>query len=158
MGFLRKTFTTHAPCSTVFIRLMLGGMLVSEGIQKLPANHLGDNSYPDLVSLVPGGCEIICGALLILGMMTRLAVFPMIVGSLLAIVYAKTSSFQELDLWQVVRDAPTELPLLFGGTFLLIVGAGHFSFDALLAGRDHTSGPKRTIARPRAWAGLDIWM
>ena len=34
MGVLRKTLATHAPCSTVLIRLIVGGTFLSEGIQK----------------------------------------------------------------------------------------------------------------------------
>ncbi len=34
MGILRRTFGTQAPCSTILIRLIVGGAFFSEGIRK----------------------------------------------------------------------------------------------------------------------------
>jgi len=34
MGILRRIFATQAPCSTILIRLIVGGTFLSEGIQK----------------------------------------------------------------------------------------------------------------------------
>jgi hypothetical protein len=42
MGMLRKTVATSAPCSTILIRLVVGGTFLSEGIRKfLFADALG---------------------------------------------------------------------------------------------------------------------
>jgi putative oxidoreductase len=34
MGICTKIHATHAPCSTILIRLIVGGTFLSEGIQK----------------------------------------------------------------------------------------------------------------------------
>jgi uncharacterized membrane protein YphA (DoxX/SURF4 family) len=94
-----------------------------------------------------GVCEIVCGALLILGLLTRLAAVPMIVNISVAIVSTKIPillghGFWMFNLpkansygfWSMMHEARTDFAMLLGGIFLLIVGAGCFSLDALLGG------------------------
>src|SRR5208282_2494507 len=81
MGICSKIRVTHAPCSTVLIRLIVGGTFLSQGIQKfLFVKELGVGRfvkigipYPEIMTPFVGVCEIVCGALLIFGLLTRLA-------------------------------------------------------------------------------------
>jgi uncharacterized membrane protein YphA (DoxX/SURF4 family) len=85
MGVFRKTLVTNAPGSTVLIRLIVGGTFLSEGIQKfLFPDALGIGRFAkigiphsDVMAPFVGVCEIVCGTLLILGLLTRLAAVPM---------------------------------------------------------------------------------
>ena len=155
MGVLRKTLATSAPCSTILIRLVVGGTFLSEGIQKfLFPDALGVGRfvkigipYPEAMAPFVGVFEVVCGALLILGLLTRLAAVPMIVNSSVAIVSTKIPillghgywlfslpSVKTYGFWSMMHEARTDFAMLLGGVFLLIVGAGCFSVDALLAG------------------------
>ena len=95
---LQTLFQTRASCWTVLIRLLVGLVVFfPEGIQKLafPA-ILGAGRftrigipYPDLMGPFVGVVEIVCGALIIAGLLTRLAAFPLIIIMVVAIVSRK---------------------------------------------------------------------
>ena len=154
MGILRRTLATHAPCSTILIRLIVGGTFLSEGIQKfLFPDALGVGRfvkigipYPEVMAPFVGVFEIGCGALLILGLLTRLAAIPMIVNISVAILSTKIPLLlghgfwmfhlpkaNSYGFWSMMHEARTDFAMFLGGIFLLIVGAGCFSLDALLA-------------------------
>jgi putative oxidoreductase len=153
MGFFRRILATRAPCSTVLIRLIVGGTFLSEGIQKfLFANELGAGRfvkigipYPQVTAPFVGVCEIVCGSLLILGLLTRWAAIPMIVNISVALLSTKIpillgQGFWLFNLpkansygfWSMMHEARTDFAMLLGGIFLLIVGAGCFSLDAVI--------------------------
>ena len=140
----------------------MGGTFLSEGIQKfLFPDALGVGRfvkigipYPEVMAPFVGVFEIVCGALLILGLLTRLAAIPMIINISVAIVSTKIPillghGFWMFNLpkansygfWTMMHEARTDFAMLLGGIFLLIVGAGCFSFDALLAGCCHRPLP-----------------
>jgi uncharacterized membrane protein YphA (DoxX/SURF4 family) len=154
MGILRRTFATQAPCSAILIRLIVGGTFLSEGIQKfLFADELGVGRFvkigiphPEVMAPFVGGCEIVCGALLILGLLTRLAAIVMIINISVAIVSTKIPlllghglwmfnlpKVNSYGFWAIAHEARTDFAMLLGGIFLLIVGAGCLSLDALLS-------------------------
>jgi uncharacterized membrane protein YphA (DoxX/SURF4 family) len=156
MGILRETFATHAPCATILIRLIVGGTFLSEGVQKfLFADELGVGRFvkigiphPELMAPFVGGCEIVCGALLILGLLTRLVAIVMIINISVAILSTKIplllghglwmfnlSKANSYGFWPMVHEARTDFAMLLDGIFLLIVGAGCLSFDRLFSPR-----------------------
>ena len=156
MGILRRTFATQAPCATILIRLIVGGTFLSEGIQKfLFVEELGVGRFvkigiprPELMAPFVGLCEIVCGVLLILGLMTRLAAIPMIINISVAILSTKIPLLlghglwvfnlpkaSSYGFWSMMHEARTDFAMLLGGVFLLIVGAGCLSLDALFSPR-----------------------
>ena len=90
-------FTSRAPAATILIRLMVGAVFLSEGIQKfLFPDALGVGRfvkigipYPEIMAPFVGVFEIGCGSLLILGLLTRVAAIPMIVNISVAILSTK---------------------------------------------------------------------
>ena len=165
MGLLRRISATSAPCSTVLIRLIVGGTFLSEGIQKfLFPEALGVGRfvkigipYPEVMAPFVGLFEIACGALLILGLLTRLAAIPMIVNISVAIVSTKIPLLlghgfwmfhlpkaNSYGFWNMMHEARTDFAMLLGGIFLLIVGAGCLSIDALWAGCCRATSPAET--------------
>jgi putative oxidoreductase len=127
----------------LLIRLVVGGIFLSEGIQKFlyPAT-LGPGRFahdtplpaPALFAYLDAGFEIACGALLILGLLTRLATLPMIVNMVGAEVFTKVPLAMSHGFWAYAHEARPELSQLFGSVFLLIVGAGGWSLDRRLTG------------------------
>jgi len=86
---------------------------------------------PALNAVVVGYSELICGALLVIGLCTRLATLPLIVSMIVAIGTAKLSDIHGLfDL--VAADEFTYLCVL---VMLLIIGPGRLSLDAILVRR-----------------------
>src|SRR5688572_24158508 len=98
-----KLLTTHAPAAVVIIRLMVGAVFVSEGSQKFmyPAEvgagrfeKIGFSS-PKVVAAFVGCFEIGCGSLVLIGLLTRVAVVPLIVIMLTAIATTKIPILME---------------------------------------------------------------
>ena len=151
---LFKSLTdTQAPHATVLIRVMVGVVFLEEGIQKfLFAGLLGAGRFarigipsPDVMGPFVGTVEIICGALILAGLLTRLAAVPLLINILVAILSTKipvllghdflcfhVAKLTRYGFWSMASEARTDFSMLLGLTFLLIVGAGSYSIDAHL--------------------------
>lgn len=132
--------SSTAPKSVVLIRLIVGWVFLSEGIQKFlfPA-ALGVGRFvkigiPDAEIMAPfvGVVEIFCGALLIVGLLTRLATIPLLCVISVAIWTTKVPMLAKQGFWAMVHEARTDFCMVFGLLFLLIVGAGRLALDANL--------------------------
>lgn len=151
-----RIVTTTAPASTLLVRLIVGPVFLSEGIQKFlypDVNGIGRFAKigipsPELTAPFVGVVEIICGTLLIIGLLTRLAAIPLIINMLVAILSTKTPillghGFWGFSLrnvpyygfWGMAHEMRTDWSMLLGSIFLLIVGAGTLSIDGILARR-----------------------
>lgn len=149
-----QIISTTAPAATFLIRLIVGPVFLSEGIQKFlytDENGIGRFSrigipYPEFTGPFVGIVEIVCGALIIFGLLTRLAAIPLIINMLVAILSTKIPillgfGFWGFSLrnvtyggfWGMAHEMRTDWSMLLGSIFLLIVGAGSVSIDALLS-------------------------
>ncbi len=141
---------SHAPDSVLLVRLLVGLVFLSEGIQKLlfPA-ALGVGRFEKIGSPAPqffgpfvGIVEIVCGALLVVGLLTRLAAIPLIIDISVAIATTKIPMLWKSGFWATAHEARTDFCMLLGGIFLLIVGAGSLSLDHLLPGETAPQRPR----------------
>jgi putative oxidoreductase len=153
MNFQHKIIATSAPAWVILIRLLVGGTFLSEGIQKfLFPGEVGAGRFakigipaPDVMGPFVGVVEIVCGALILLGLLTRLATIPLIVDMSVAILSTKVPiwlghgfwgfSLRNLPyygFWGMAHEARTDWAMLLGSLFLLIVGAGKWSVDSRL--------------------------
>src|SRR3974390_1388240 len=92
-----RVLGSTAPTATVLVRVMVGWVFMSEGIQKFlfPA-ALGVGRFakigipaPQFFAPFVGVVEIVCGALLIAGLLTRLASIPLMIDIIVAIATTK---------------------------------------------------------------------
>jgi uncharacterized membrane protein YphA (DoxX/SURF4 family) len=156
MTLLERIFTTSAPASVILIRLVVGGVFLSEGIQKfLFPDENGVGRFvkigipsPEVMAPFVGVVETVCGALILIGLLTRLAAIPLIIDMLVAILSTKIPilighgfwgfSLRTLPyygFWGMTHEARTDFAMLLGSIFLLIVGAGAWSPDARFRNR-----------------------
>ncbi len=150
----RQFLRSGAPSATVLIRVMVGWVFLSEGIQKFlfPAT-LGVGRFtkigipaPQFFAPFVGIVEIVCGTLLIAGFLTRLASIPLLIDILVAIATTKIPMLSNAGFWAMMHEARTDFCMLLGLIFLLIVGSGTLSFDERLsrqplASRSKFAGP-----------------
>lgn len=136
-----QALSSNAPPSVILIRLLTGAVFLSEGIQKFinPA-EVGAGRFakiglpnPGLLAPFVGAFEIVCGLLVILGLLTRFAVLPLIAIISVAIISTKIPIFMDKGFWTMAHEARTDYAMLLGLVFLLIVGAGKWSLDARLS-------------------------
>ena len=94
---LCRLLASDAPAAVLLIRLLVGAVFVSEGIQKFlfPAD-LGVGRFtkigmpsPEVLAPFVGVVEIVGGLLLLLGLLTRLAALALLVDMLVAIATTK---------------------------------------------------------------------
>jgi uncharacterized membrane protein YphA (DoxX/SURF4 family) len=147
---IQRTLATEAPAATILIRLMVGGIFLSEGIQKFlfPAELAAGRfekigiPFPEIMGPFVGAVEIICGMLLLVGFLTRLATIPLIIAMCVAMFSIKLPillghgfwgfSLRELPrygFWSMMRESRNDLCMIIGSVYLLIVGAGRWSMD-----------------------------
>ena len=127
----------QAPAAVILIRLAVGTVFLSEGVQKfLFAEALGVGRFvkigipwPAFSAPFVGVCETVCGTLLILGLLTRWAAIPLIVDMVVAICSTKIPLLLANGFWAMAHEARTDVAMLLGSIFLLLVGPGAWSLD-----------------------------
>ena len=143
---LSVIFASRAPAAVVLIRLMVGMVFLSEGIQKFlfPA-ALGVGRFTQIGIPAPavsapfvGVVEIVCGALVLVGLATRLAAIPLLIDMVVAICTTKVPLLLSRGAWAMAHEARTDWAMLLGALFLVLVGAGPWSLDARVAKRAAT--------------------
>lgn len=139
----QKLIQTSNSKTTIIIRLMVGVVFLSEGIQKFlfPAIR-GAGRFeiiglpsPELLGSFVGTFEIICGAMILLGLLTRLASIPTLVIMLVAIATTKIEVLGTDGFWAMMHGSRTDWAMLLGSFFLIIKGGGGFSLDWLFLKR-----------------------
>src|SRR5690606_17771526 len=116
MTLAHRLLASDAPPAPLLIRLMVGGVFLSEGLQQFlfPASRgvgrfvkMGI-PWPELTGPFVGGVETLCGALLLVGLATRLAALPLIIDMLVALVATKIPILLGQDILSFhVRDLPS---------------------------------------------------
>lgn len=135
---LNSTTNTYTP---FLIRLMVGAVFLSEGIQKfLYPEVRGVGRFikiglpaPEFFGYFVPSFEIVCGVLILIGLLTRLVSIPIIIIMLVAIVSTKIPILLNDGFWELAHAARTDWSMLLGSIFLLFVGSGKFSIDYYLA-------------------------
>lgn len=134
---LQRIITTDNAATTILIRLVVGVVFLSEGIQKfLFADKIGAGRFkkiglpnPEFLGPFVGGFEIFCGSCMLIGLLTRLAAIPLIIIMLTAISTTKIPILINEGFWGMMHESRTDWAMLLSCIFLLIKGAGRWSVD-----------------------------
>lgn len=119
---------------------MVGAVFLSEGIQKfLFPEDVGSGRFtkiglpnPEFLGPFVGSFEILCGTLILLGFVTRLAAVPLLTIMLVALTTTKLKILAEDGFWSMLHASRTDWSMLLGSTFLLFKGGGRWSLDKAL--------------------------
>jgi uncharacterized membrane protein YphA (DoxX/SURF4 family) len=140
MKFSQSLNPEKLPSTIILIRLMVGAVFLSEGIQKfLFADAVGVGRFikigipaPEILAPFVGVVEIVCGTCILLGLFTRFAAVPLIINMLVAIATTKIPILLQKGFWSMAHESRTDFSMLLGSIFLLIVGAGRIALDDYL--------------------------
>jgi putative oxidoreductase len=138
----------ESPAAIFFIRVMVGCVFLSEGIQKfLFSESLGVGRFvkigipaPEIMAPFVGVVEIVCGALILFGLLTRLAAIPLLINISVAVLTTKLPMLLNNGFWKMAHEARTDFSMLLGLLFLLIVGGGQWSLDGVRTKRAEDLG------------------
>jgi putative oxidoreductase len=141
----------NGPRSTLFLRLMAGGVFFWEGLLKFVYTNQGIGRftklgipYPHITANFVGGLEIVGGLLLLSGLATRLIAIPFVIEMIVAILTTKVSLYlgtsplplppapPKFGIWAVLHEIRSDYAQILTTAFLLVNGPGRWSLDALL--------------------------
>lgn len=149
-----KFLNTDNSKTTILIRLMAGSVFLSEGIQKfLFPGALGAGRFakigfpsPEFVGNFVGFFEILCGLLLLVGLLTRVAALAMVINITVAIIVTKIpiafgESFgpfvlrelKSYGFWTMAHEMRTDFAMWLACLFLIIKGGGRWSIDSKIS-------------------------
>lgn len=154
-----------APPATLLIRLMAGGVFLSEGVLKFVYANQGIGRFtklglpfPEATATFVGGLEIVGGILLLLGLGTRLITIPFVVEMIVAILTTKPGIYfgtsplplppapPQIGMWAVLHEIRADWAQLLCCLFLLSAGPGPLSLDTRLRDFLATRTVRRRIA------------
>jgi len=152
---------TNGPRSTLFLRLMAGGVFFWEGLLKFVYTNQGVGRFtklgipfPHFTATFIGGLEIGGGLLLLSGLATRLIAIPFVVEMIVAILTTKIALYlgtsplplpsapPKIGFWAVLHEIRSDYAQILTTLFLLVNGPGKWSLDALLDRKRNHSAPE----------------
>jgi uncharacterized membrane protein YphA (DoxX/SURF4 family) len=151
MAAFLKTSASPGATANIFIRLVVGGVFLNEGILKFvdPATNAAGRfatiglPHPELLGPFVAAVETLGGLLVVLGLFSQWAALALFIDISVAIVTTKIPillghaylglSLMKLKTYGVlsmVHEARTDLAMWFGLLFLLVAGPGRWALDA----------------------------
>ena len=125
-----SAWTERTAKAVLLIRILVGWVFLSEGIQKfLFPDSLGVGRFvkigipwPQVMAPFVGVVEIVCGTLLLIGLLTRLATVPLLIDIAVALYSTKIVTFAKNGFWSTLHKARTDVSMLLPLLLLVLVG------------------------------------
>ena len=152
------------PKSTLFIRLMAGGVFFWEGILKFVFANQGVGRFtklgmpmPEVLAPAIAILEIAGGLMVMSGLGTRLISVPFIIEMIVAMLSTKISLYYgtsplpkppalpQVGIWAVLHEIRSDYAQIASAAFLLAAGPGPWSLDALLRRRKVAAAPQQRL-------------
>jgi Predicted membrane protein len=143
--FLRMIITSTDDRLTILVRLIVGLVFLTEGIQKFlfPA-LLGTGRFmqigfsnPAFWAYFTGSFEIVCGTFILAGFLTRMAAFPLFIIMMTAFVTTKWPILIHKGIWIMVHEYRTDFAMTLLLIYLSISGGGKWSVDSKITKHLH---------------------
>jgi putative oxidoreductase len=142
--------STAVDAALLIARISIAGLMLTHGIPKMLMLFSGEPvQFPGVLGLSAGlslalavFAEVICSILLLLGLATRLAVIPLIVTMLVALVTIHAAD-------PIAKQEPA-LHYLLVYVVLLLTGSGKYSLDYFLQKKSTSSTTGSTPIQDRA--------
>ncbi len=149
--FLEPSFS--AGRSTVLVRAAVGAVFLVSGATKFLFDNQGPGRFAKIgfahaaqVATFVGGVEMVCGALLLLGLFARLAALPLVADMIVALATTKlpllfgagpepVAAPPKTGFWAFAYQSRLDVTMLLACAYLVAAGAGLASLDAWRARR-----------------------
>jgi putative oxidoreductase len=151
--FLEPGMGDSGSRAIVLLRGAVGGVFLVSGATKFLFDNQGPGRFAkigfpaasELASFV-GAVEIVCGAALVVGLLARLAAVPLVIDMIVALATTKVpllfgagpepvAAPPKTGFWAFAYQARLDATMLFACAYIVAVGAGLWSIDAVLARR-----------------------
>jgi putative oxidoreductase len=127
----------------IFVRLIVGLIFISEGLQKyLFLQVLGPGRFQEVGfshaffwAYFTGACEMLFGMLVLCGLLTRLASIPLLIIMITAFITTKMPILETKGLWSFLHEYNTDFALTVLLILLIISGGGKWSADLKILSR-----------------------
>jgi putative oxidoreductase len=137
MQGIRKVFHSRRTRSFILIRLIVGLVFLSEGIQKFIYPELVGVGrfekigfdYAEFLAYFVATFEVFCGILILFGILTRLVAIPLLAIMITALISTKIPIWINEGFWFMAHAARTDFAMTLLLVFLIIYGAGNWSVD-----------------------------
>jgi uncharacterized membrane protein YphA (DoxX/SURF4 family) len=144
---LQKFLASSASSAVILIRFLAGGVFFAEGVKKfLFTAQWGSGRFerigipwPQFTGPFVGVVEIVGGLLLMVGLLTRLGAFALLIDICVAIATTKIPILLKNGFFAMEDPARTDYSMLMSTAFLTIAGGGRWSLDKLFSKRHVTS-------------------
>ncbi len=121
----------------IILRIVVGLIFLSEGIQKyLFPELLGPGRFlkigfcdASFWAYFTGTFEVVCGTLVLVGLVTRIAAIPLLIIMLTAFVSTKFPILLDKGFWALLHEYRTDFALTLLLIYLTIYGSGRWSLD-----------------------------
>jgi putative oxidoreductase len=139
--FRLRILTTVNDNRAFLVRLIVGLVFLTEGIQKfLFPELLGTGRFlkigfnnAEFWAYFTATFEILCGILLLIGLITRLASIPLLIIMITAFVTTKWPLLMSKGFWPMAHEYRTDFAMTILLIYLLIYGSGNLSIDSGIA-------------------------
>jgi uncharacterized membrane protein YphA (DoxX/SURF4 family) len=166
VAFLAGHRPGEAPRATLALRGVVGAVFLVSGATKVLYENQGALRFAKIglpaaatLSSFVSTVEIVGGALLVLGLFTRLAAIPLVIDMIVAIATTKlpllfgpgpepVAALPKIGFWAFAYQARLDVTMLVACAYLVAVGAGAWSLDAMRSRRR----ARATVAKIRAMA------
>ena len=132
----------------ILIRLVVGLIFLSEGIQKflfpavLGTGRFEKIGFTDAAfwAYLTACFEIVCGFLISFGLFVRGASIPMLTVMIVAFVSTKAPIIINKGFWQFAHEYRTDFAMTISLIFLIIKGGGLYSLDYRISKKKNQTG------------------
>ncbi len=137
-GIKNKIFNTVYDNRAIIVRIVVGLIFLSEGIQKyLFPESVGTARFLKIGfsdaafwAYFTATFEIVCGILVLVGFLTRLASVPLLIIMITAFITTKIPILLEKGIWSMAHEYRTDFALTLLLIYLFIYGSGGWSVDS----------------------------
>ena len=150
---MEKLTRTDHSSTTILIRLMVGAVFLSEGIQKfLFPDQRGTDRFEklgfaeaEMMAHFAGIFEVLAGVLILIGLFTRAGALTTLIITTTAIIITNifvvfgesfypstTRDLETYGFWSMAPEIHTDWAMWLGSVFLLVKGGGRWSVDKLI--------------------------